>query len=173
MKRIVLMAVVSAGLLVPGLALVSNAGAANPHGDSPGQGGADPDASCGGSSGAKPPSCHSENLPFSEGCEHGQAPVQNPHCNPGDNVTTTPTTPTTPSTPTSGAPAGGTAGETGAGGSQGASQGEGPGAAGAAQGGNAAGQLAFTGLDALWLALLGAGLLGSGLALRARYGSSA
>ena len=170
MKRIFLMLVVGVGLLVPSMLIVGQAGAANPHGSPPGQGGADPNASCGGSSGAKPSSCNSENLPFSEGCQHGQAPVQNPHCQP-ENVTTTPTTPTTPSTPTTaGAPAGGTAGETAAGGSQGAGQGAGagPGAAGAAQGGNAAGQLAFTGLDALWLALLGAGLLGSGLVLRTR-----
>jgi hypothetical protein len=45
-------------------------------------------------------------------------------------------------------------------------------AANAAQGG-AGGKLPFTGLDALWLALLGAGMLAAGLALRARSGRSA
>src|SRR5688572_23934647 len=78
MKRIGL-AVVSAGLLVPSLAFVGNAGAANPHGTPPGLGG-DPNASCGGSSGGKPENCNSANLPFSQGCQHGQAPNQNPHC---------------------------------------------------------------------------------------------
>jgi hypothetical protein len=164
MKRIFLMLIVASGLLVPSMLIVGQAGAANPHDfgegqNSPGQGG-DPNASCS----DRP--CNSPNLDFSEGCQHGQAPEQNPHCTPPpepENVTTTPTTPTT-----AGQPAGGTAGETAAGGSQGAGQGAGPGAAGAAQGGNAAGQLAFTGLDALWLALLGAGLLGSGLVLRTR-----
>jgi hypothetical protein len=47
-------------------------------------------------------------------------------------------------------------------------------AAGAAQGAAAgADQLAFTGLETLWLALLGAAMLASGLALRARSKSSA
>jgi hypothetical protein len=162
MKRIFLMLIVAVGLLVPTMLIVGQAGAANPHGDPN-----DPSGSCGPAS----KQCDNAGLNQSEGCEHGQAPVNNPHCVTGDNVTTTPTTPTTPTTLPASQPAGGTAGETAAGGSQGASQGAG--AAGAAQGGNAAGQLAFTGLDALWLALLGAGLLGSGLVLRARYGSSA
>jgi hypothetical protein len=171
MKRIVLMAVVSAGLMVPGLALVSNAGAANPHGTPPGQGG-DPNASCGGSSGGKPDNCNSANLPFSEGCQHGQAPAQNPHCQQQGTTTTNP--PNNPSTPSGSNPAaagqqaGGVAGAQ----AQGGANAENQPAASAAQGG-AGGKLAFTGLETLWLALLGAGMLASGLALRARSGSSA
>jgi hypothetical protein len=172
MKRIVLMAVVSAGVLVPSLALVSNAGAANPHGTPPGHGG-DPNASCGGSSGGKPDNCNSQDLPFSEGCQHGQAPNQNPHCE-GQAVTTPPgdkpgITPS-PSAPAAGAPAGGVAGAEAEG--QGGPSAENKLAAEAAQGG-AGGKLPFTGLETLWLALLGAGMLASGLALRARSGSSA
>jgi hypothetical protein len=171
MKRIVLMAVASAGLLVPSLALVSNAGAANPHGTPPGHGG-DPNASCGGSSGGKPDHCNSENLPFSEGCQHGQAPAQNPHCQ--DQGTTTTNPPKNPGTnpsasnPGSADQAGGVAGAEG----QGGANAENKLAAKAAQGA-AGGKLPFTGLETLWLALLGAGMLASGLALRARSGSSA
>jgi hypothetical protein len=47
------------------------------------------------------------------------------------------------------------------------------GAATAANPANPNQQLPFTGLNAVWLALMGAGLLGTGLALRARSGSSA
>jgi hypothetical protein len=168
MKRIALMAVVSATLVVPSLALVGTAGAANPHNfgegqNSPGQGG-DPNASCS----DRP--CNSPNLDFSEGCQNGQAPTHNPHCQPQEGTTTTPTSPsTTPSASTPAGQAGGVAGAKAKGGENAENQV----AAGAAQGGNAAGQLAFTGLDALWLALLGAGMLASGLALRARSGSSA
>jgi hypothetical protein len=177
MKRIFLMAVVSAGVLVPSLVLVSNAGAANPHGTPPGHPGAvDPNASCGGSSGGKPSGqCNSQNLPFSEGCQHGQAPNQNPHCQ-GQAVTTPPgdkpgITPS-PSAPAAGAPAGGVAGAEGQGGAQGGPDAENKLAAKAAQGA-AGGKLPFTGLETLWLTLLGAGMLASGLALRARSGSSA
>jgi hypothetical protein len=172
MKRILWTAVVTAGLMVPSLAFVSNAGAANPHGTPPGQGG-DPNASCGGSSGGKPDSCNSQNLPFSEGCQHGQAPVQNPHCqgtttngngpgaNPGIN-------PGANAPSAAGQAGGGTAGAL----AQGGANAENKLAASAAQGG-AGGKLAFTGLETLWLALLGAGMLASGMALRARSGRSA
>jgi len=165
MKRIVLMVVVAAGLLVPSSVLVSTAGADNPHGTPPGQGG---DASCGGSSGGKPSGqCNSPNLPFSEGCEHGQAPNQNPHCE-GTQETATTTTPVT-STPAATAPAGGAAGAENKGAANGAANNKL--AASAAQGGSG-GKLPFTGLETLWLSLLGAGMLASGLALRARSGSS-
>lgn len=171
MKRIALMAVVSAGVLVPSLALVSNAGAANPHGTPPGQGG-DPNASCGGSSGGKPDHCNSENLPFSEGCQHGQAPAQNPHCQQGTTTTnppgTNPGTNPSANAPASAGQAGGVAGAEG----QGGANAENKLAAKAAQGA-AGGKLPFTGLETLWLALLGAGMLASGLALRARSESSA
>jgi hypothetical protein len=158
MKRIVLMAVVAAGLLVPSTAFVSNAGADNPHGTPPGQG--DTNASCGGSSGAKPDSCNSANLPFSEGCaDHGQGQnqTQNPHCQ----QTTTTSTPSASIPAPTAAPGAGAAGAE----NQGAANPANAKAAGAAQGG---GNLPFTGLDAVWLALLGAGLLASGLALWAR-----
>lgn len=159
MKRIFLMLIVAVGLLVPGMLIVGQAGAANPHGNPN-----DPSGSCGPAS----KQCDNAGLNQSEGCEHAGA-AHNPHCTQAGTTTTpsTPTTPTTPTTTPSSQPAGGTAGVKAAGGSQGASQG----AAGAAQGGNAAGQLAFTGLDELWLALLGAGLLGSGLVLRTRFGT--
>jgi hypothetical protein len=177
MKRILLMAVVSAGLLVPSLALVSNAGAHPGHhtGTPPGQGGApsgDTNASCGGGSGGKPDNCNSQNLPFSDGCQHGEAPNQNPHCQgpapAGDKPGTTPS----PSAPAAGAPAGGVAGAEGQGGAQGGPDAENKLAAKAAQGA-AGGELPFTGLETLWLTLLGAGMLASGLALRARSRSSA
>jgi hypothetical protein len=168
MKRIVLMVVVAAGLLVPSAVLVSNAAADNPHGTPPGQGG-DPNASCGHAGGGKPDDqCNSANLPFSEGCQHGQAPQQNPHCE-GTNTTTTSTTPTTPSTSTPASQ--GVAGAQGQGGVAGESNNKQ--AANAAQGGGGSSKLPFTGLDTLWLALLGAGMLASGLALRARSGRSA
>jgi hypothetical protein len=170
MKRIVLMAVVSAGLMVPGLALVGNAGASppgNPSGDS--------NASCGvsGPGGGKPDDqCNSANLPFSQGCQNGQAPAQNPHCqqqgtpttNPPNNPGTTPTG----SNPAASGQAGGVAGAEG----QGGANAENKLAASAAQGA-AGGKLPFTGLETLWLALLGAGMLASGLVLRTRSGSSA
>jgi hypothetical protein len=168
MKRIVLMVVVAAGLLVPSSVLVSSAGAKDQHpdGNSPGQGGApsgDTSATCGGSSGGKPTgNCSSKGLPFSDGCQHGQAPNQNPHCE-GTQETATTTSPVT-STPAATAPAGGAAGAENKGANNKL-------AASAAQGGSG-GKLPFTGLETLWLSLLGAGMLASGLALRARSGSS-
>jgi hypothetical protein len=178
--KIRLAATLIVALLVPSLMLVSGAGAANPHpGTPPGQGG-DPSASCGGSSGSKPGSCLSPDLPYSDGCLHGQAPVQNPHCQPATTPPTTPTTPTSPTTPTTGvapttpAPQSGVAGATAGSKKNGSSGNSGNvGAATAANPANPNQQLAFTGLNAVWLALMGAGLLGSGLVLRARSGSSA
>jgi hypothetical protein len=181
MKRVVL-AAISAGLLVPSVALVGNAGAANPHGTPPGQGG-DPNASCGGSSGGKPDNCNSANLPFSEGCQNGQAPNQNPHCegtttntppggspggnNPGGNPGgNNPGLNPTAANPGAGGPAGDVAGAVEQGGAENKL------AADAARGG-AGGKLPFTGLETLWLLLLGAGMIASGLAVRARSGSSA
>ena len=146
MKRIFLMLVVAAGLLIPSLALVGSAGAAKPTEDS----------SCGGGSGGAP--CNNPNLPNSSGCNVNSSP-SNPHCQPA--ATTTPTT-----TPAGAAPA-----QQGAGNQGGSGANEG--AAGAAQGGDAAGEeLPFTGIETLLLALLGAGMLASGLALRARSESS-
>ena len=147
MKRIFLMLVVAAGLLVPSLALVGPAGATNPHSPK-----GSSDSSCGGGSGGAP--CNNQNLPQSNGC-NANSSDSNPHCQPA--TTTVPTT-----TPAAPAPA-----------QQGAANqgGSGPneGAAGAAQGGDAAGEeLPFTGIETLWLALLGAGMLASGLAFRAR-----
>jgi hypothetical protein len=160
MKRIVLMTAVSAGLLVPSAAFVSNAGAENPHnGTPPGQGG-DANAGCDeGSPGGKPSGdCQSANLPFSNGCNSSSSP-HNPHC---EGTQGTPTTSPSVSAPTAPAPAGGAAGAE----KQGAANPANQKAARAAQGGG--GNLPFTGLDAMWLALLGAGLLVSGLALWAR-----
>jgi hypothetical protein len=172
MKRIGLMAVATATLLVPSFVLVGNAGAANPHGTPPGHGG-DPNASCGHHSPGKPDDqCNSANLPFSEGCQHGQAPNQNPHCEDEGQPT---------GKPPGGGPGGGpTGGPTPSGGAGGVAGAQAPGgvdaaenklAAAAAQG-KGGGKLPFTGLETLWLALLGAAMLGSGLALRARSGHS-
>jgi hypothetical protein len=142
MKKIVLMLTVAVGLLVPTALFVGNAGA------SPGGG----DASCGT---PNAPPCNSEDLPYSEGCQNGQAPSQNPHCTPAEETTPVTATPTASSSP-----AGQVAGAQGQGGAANAQ------AAGAAQGGSGAAELPFTGLETLWLALLGAGMLGSGLALK-------
>jgi hypothetical protein len=178
--KIRLAATLIAALLVPAFVIVSGAGADNPHGVPPGQGG-DPNASCGGTSGGKPPNCNSPNLPFSEGCQHGQAPVQNPHCEPSNGTppgtTTTPSGSSTPASPAPAAgaqaPQSGVAGAVEQGGA-GANQGDAQNklAAQAAREG-AGGKLPFTGLETLWLALFGAAMLGTGLALRARSGSSA
>jgi hypothetical protein len=170
MKRIVLMTVVAAGMLVPSFALVSSAGAENPHDfgngqNPPGQPGGDPsgNAGCSGGNGQKPDHCNSPNLDFSEGCQqHGssQNVNQNPHCE--ETNTPNPVTPST-SAPATATPGQGVAGAQNQGGPNAANAK----AAQAAQGA-AGGNLPFTGLDTLWLALLGAGLLASGLALWAR-----
>jgi hypothetical protein len=166
MKRILLTLAVASALLIPAAVLAAGAGAANPHGDK-----SDPSASCGGSSGGKPTgNCDDQNLPQSEGCLHGQAPVQNPHCQ--GTTPETPVTPAGPNTPASGiapvssstppAPNTSVAGAEAAG-TKGAAD---PGAAAAAQQGQAPGELPFTGLETLWLVLIGAGMLGGGLVLR-------
>ena len=166
MKRILLMLAVSASLLATsGLLLAGSAAAANPHGDK-----SDPSASCGGNGGGKPVGqCDDQGLPQSEGCEHGQAPVQNPHCQTTE-TGVTPTTPTTPSTgnPTT-TPVQGVAGEQA--GKQQAAGVAGEHAAGTAGAATAADQLPFTGLESLWLLVIGAGMIGSGLMLRGRLTS--
>lgn len=159
-KRILLLAAVVLALLIPSAALVGQAGAANPHGP-PG----DPNGSCGGSNGKKPSDCNNPGLPQSDGCQHGQAPNKNPHCQPG----TTPTTPTTPTNPSNGV-----------GGGQNQSQGsnETPGGGGGSssqQGINSAptevgptSTLPYTGVDGRPLALMGLMLIGAGFMLRRR-----
>jgi hypothetical protein len=176
MKRSLLTLSVCGSLLaMSALLLAGSAGAVNPHGPK-----SDPSASCGGGSGGKPSGqCDDPNLPQSEGCEHGQAPVQNPHC---QSVTTgvTPTTPTTPSTPSAGAPptstpVEGVAGAEQAGKPAGAVAGEHAsgtaGAAAAADPSDTIDQLPFTGVETLWLLVIGAGMLGMGFMLRGRLSS--
>jgi hypothetical protein len=180
MNRSLLTLAVCAGLLATSaLFLAGSAGAVNPHGPK-----SDPSASCGGGSGGKPSGqCDDQGLPQSEGCEHGQAPVQNPHCQTAE-TGVTPTTPTTPTTTTttdtpvssdgppaahgvSGKvaaehPAGAVAGEHAAGTS---------GAATAADPSSTIDQLPFTGIETLWLVVIGAGMLGCGFMLRGRLSS--
>ena len=169
MKRITLTLAVAGALVVPAALLTGSAGAANPHGDK-----GDPSASCG--NGNRP--CDDPNLPQSEGCLHGQAPVQNPHCQPGAS-TVAPVTPvsnpgTTPATPApapnspANKPAGGVAGAEAGGKAAGSS---GQAGTAAAVGGKSIEQLPFTGLETLWLALVGAGMLALGLVLRRRTSS--
>ncbi len=97
----VLKAVAATGAI---LAISLGAGAAistadNPHGDK-----TDPNASCQHTpTGQGKPSgeCNDQGLPQSEGCLHGQAPEQNPHCTPPPppcEACTTSTTPTTTDT---------------------------------------------------------------------------
>jgi hypothetical protein len=150
MKRICLMITVAAGLLIPLAAFAGHAGAANPHGSK-----GDPSSSCQGSGGSNGGGCDNSPLPQSEGCLHGQAPNQNPHCTPAETVTPT-TTPTSTVTPASGQQ-----------GLQGEQQG-GNNAAGGNAGVAAAapGQLPFTGIDGKLLALMGGLLLTAGLGLR-------
>jgi hypothetical protein len=175
--KIRLAAILIAAFVVPSFVLVSGAGADNPHpGTPPGQGG-DPNASCGGGSGGKPANCNSPNLTYSDGCLHGQAPNQNPHCE--GTTGTEPETPgTNPGTTTSGntpsgAAEGGVAGTTAQGGANPANAANAKNQpAGQTARGGAGGKLAFTGLETLWLALLGGAMLATGLVLRARTGSS-
>jgi hypothetical protein len=173
MKRILLMLGIGGALLVPSAVLLAGgAQAANPHGTPPGQGG-DPNASCGGSSGGKPSDCNSQDLPFSEGCQHGQAPVQNPHCQPATTTTeTTTTTPTQTTAPAASTPASGVAGATESGNTKGATNSGNVGAATSAQSASPVKQLAFTGLNAAWLVIVGTALLGTGLILRGRSQST-
>ena len=90
-------ALMGIAIAVPGIAIGEN-----PHGDK-----TDPNASCQHTpTGQGKPSgeCNDQGLPQSEGCQHGQAPFQNPHCTTTTVPTTTTTTPstttTTPSTTT-------------------------------------------------------------------------
>jgi hypothetical protein len=155
-KRILLMLSVAGALLVPAAVFVGSAGAANPHG-SP----TDPNGSCGPASA----NCNNGGLNQSNGCNDNSSP-SNPHCVTAETPPATSTPPA--STPAAAAPvapaqdvAGATAGKK--------SSGENSGNVGAATAVNEAPkQLAFTGLNAVWLALMGAGLLGAGLAVRAR-----
>jgi hypothetical protein len=144
MKRNFLIATVALGLLVPLAAFAGQAGAANPHGSK-----GDPNGSCSGSGGSGGAGgCTNSPLPQSEGCLHGNAPTQNPHC-----ITTqTTTTATTPVTPVV-SPQGKVSGNQNAAG----------GNAGVAA---AASELPFTGIDATLLALMGGLLLTAGLGLR-------
>ena len=162
MKRITLTLAVAGALLVPALLLTGSAGAANPHGPK-----GDPNASCGGGNGGPP--CSDPGLPQSEGCLHGQAPVQNPHCQPAPGATgITPAAPTPVSTP---APAPATSGPKpaqGVAGAEAGKQASGNRGTAAAVGGKQIQELPFTGLSAVWLALIGAGMLALGLVLRAR-----
>jgi hypothetical protein len=172
MKRILLTLATAAVLSVGSAALLAGgAGAANPHGDKSQPNGSD--ASCGGNGGGGNPggTCNDPGLTQSEGCQHGQAPVQNPHCT-VQATGITPTAPTT-TTPPAAAPtpqagqgqagqnAQGVAGKEAAGGTAGR-------AATAANPAQTIDQLPFTGLETLWLALAGAGMLALGLVLRVR-----
>jgi hypothetical protein len=146
MKRNFLIITVALGLLVPLAAFAGSAGAANPHGSK-----GDPNGSCSGSGGSGGAGgCTNSPLPQSEGCLHGNAPSQNPHC-----ITTTTTTTTTsaPVTPTTGQQGQQVSGNQNAAG----------GNAGVAA---AASELPFTGIDATLLALMGGLLLTAGLGLR-------
>jgi hypothetical protein len=161
MKRITLTLGVAAALVIPALLFTGSAGAsvAN-HGDK-----SNGNASCGGGSGGPP--CNDPNLPQSDGCLHGAAPQQNPHCQPAQTPAgITPVTPaSTPvpvaSPPPAKQPANGVAG------AEAGKKHANPGTA-AAVSGNQIQELPFTGLSTLWLALIGAGMLALGLVLRAR-----
>jgi hypothetical protein len=161
-KRILLMLSVAGALLVPTALFVGSAGAANPHGDP-----SDPNGSCGPASA----NCNNGGLNQSNGCNANSSP-SNPHCVTAGTPPATSTPPASTPAPAAAAPvtptqgvAGATAGKKSAGDS---------GNVGAAEAVNAAApkQLAFTGLNAVWLALMGAGLLGAGLAIRARSQSA-
>jgi hypothetical protein len=158
MKRFVLLFMVAAGLMVPAAVFAGPAVADNPHGDK-----SDPSASCGKPGG---PPCQDANLPQSQGCQHGNAPNNNPHCTPGTTSTPTPGTSGVASVEST-EEAAATEGD-----SQKAAAANQP-AGATAQSGSAAGELAFTGSETLWLTLFGAAMLASGLALRARARDSA
>jgi LPXTG-motif cell wall-anchored protein len=163
MKRITLTLAVAGALVVPAMLLTGSAGAANPHGDK-----GDPSASCG--HGNQAP-CDDSQLPQSDGCLHGQAPAQNPHCQPG----TSGITPSTPvasnppagTSPTQSAPANKPA--QGVAGAQAGKQAGNP--AAAVNSASTIEELPFTGLETLWLALIGGGMLALGLVLRRRSSS--
>lgn len=160
MKRILLMLTVAGALLVPAAVFVGSAGAANPHGDP-----SDPNGSCGPASS----NCNNGGLNQSLGCNDSSS-AHNPHCVP---ATTPPATSTPPaSTPATVPPAATTPPQQGVAGATAGkkSAGDNNGNVGAATAVNEAPpqQLAFTGLNAVWLAFMGAGLLGAGLAIRRR-----
>jgi hypothetical protein len=175
MKR-KLLTLATAGVLVVGSAalLAGSAGAANPHGDK-----SDPSASCGGNGGGGKPSgqCDDPGLPQSNGCNSSSSP-HNPHCTVGvTGITPAPTTPPATAAPApvttpqagggqAGKNAQGVAGKEAAGGTAGR-------AATAANPAQTIDQLPFTGLETLWLALSGVGLLALGLVLRVRSSSPA
>jgi hypothetical protein len=170
MKRLTLTLAVAGALLVPALLLTGSASAANPHGDK-----GDPSASCG-NNGNGNGACDNPGLPQSEGCLHGQAPVQNPHCQPapssGGSGGLVPAVPA--SNPNPGNSGGGNNPARGVAGAEAGGQASGdPGATGtaAAVGGKSIEQLPFTGLETLWLALVGAGMLALGLVLWVRTSS--
>jgi hypothetical protein len=161
MNRILLTLVVAGALLVPSAVLAASAGAANPHGDP-----SDPNGSCGQGSN----NCNNGGLNQSSGCNANSSP-SNPHC---QAAITPPTTGTPPASTPVNTPATGSgpasAPDSQVAGTEAAKNQAGtPGAAAAAQQGNAPSELPFTGVDALWLVVIGAGLLGSGMILlRAR-----
>jgi hypothetical protein len=145
MKRNFLMITVALGLLVPLAAFVGQAGAKD-HGSK-----GDPSSTCQGSGGSNGAGgCDNAGLPQSDGCLHGQAPNQNPHCAPAQ--TTTTTTPTTTAVPTVPGQQGQVSGNKNAAGNAGTAA--------------AASELPFTGIDAKLLALMGGLLLTAGLGLR-------
>jgi hypothetical protein len=165
MKRITLTLAVAGALLVPAALLTGSAGAANPHGDK-----GDPSASCG--NGNRP--CDDPNLPQSEGCLHGQAPVQNPHCQPGTSgiVPSTPVSnPPTGTSPSPGQSAPANKPGQGVAGAEAGKQAGNPGTAAAVNSAKTIDELPFTGLETLWLALIGGGMLTLGLVLRVRSSS--
>ena len=167
MKRITLTLAVAGAVVVPMALLTGSAWAANPHGDK-----SDPNAGCNGQ--GQGAACSNPGLPQSQGCLNGQAPVQNPHCQPGASTIA-------PVTPVSNPGTGNSPGS-GGGGGNGPADKPARGVAGAKAGGQAPGdpgtaaavsgktidQLPFTGLETLWLALVGAGMLTLGLVLWVR-----
>jgi hypothetical protein len=167
MKRILLTLSAAAALVLPFALLAGSAGADSPFGPPP-----DSSAECGGSSGGKPAGqCSDVNLPQSMGCEAGQSGSHNPHCLPAQTTTTT-TNPPAPVTTPVATPVAPQAPSGVAGTEVGKKKGAGPaGVAGTAGGSQQIEQLPFTGLETLWLALIGAGMLALGLVLRVRLAS--
>jgi hypothetical protein len=161
MNRILLTLGVAGALLIPSAVLAAGAGAANPHGNP-----TDPNGSCGQGSN----NCNNGGLNQSNGCNANSSP-SNPHC---QAAITPPTTDTPPASAPATTPAGSGPASTPnkpqvAGAEAAKNQAGTAGAAAAAQQSNAPDQLPFTGLESLWLVVIGAGLLGSGMILlRAR-----
>jgi hypothetical protein len=176
MKRILLTLATAAVLTVGSAALLAGgAGAANPHGDKAQPNGTD--ASCGGNGGGGNPggTCNDPGLTQSNGCNSSSS-AHNPHCTVQvTGITSAPTSP--PAVPTTpGNQAGqGQAGKNaqGVAGQEAAGGGTAGRAATAANPAQTIDQLPFTGLETLWLALSGVGMLALGLVLRARSSSPA